>query len=226
MKKINLWLLASLFVAALTLTACGSDDGDNNGGNGGTEPALTIKDLMGTWKWVNPKNVDNCWTLAMGEDNSFSVSYVASKDATPSRWSGSWAEQDDKVVLAINKYSNKNGDKDVEGQLTLSSKKVANGIQFFTDHSLPESGSRLGGIFVREGVTLDESLLKISDQELIGDWAIYSYHFIINADGTCTYNKDEGRIVELEPLALDNGEALKQYVRITYGSSMSAYIYC
>ena len=162
----------------------------------------------------------------MGEDNSFSVSYVASKDATPSRWSGSWAEQDDKVVLAINKYSNKNGDKDVEGQLTLSSKKVANGIQFFTDHSLPESGSRLGGIFVREGVTLDESLLKISDQELIGDWAIYSYHFIINADGTCTYNKDEGRIVELEPLALDNGEALKQYVRITYGSSMSAYIYC
>ena len=26
MKKLNLWLLASLFVAAFTLTACGDDD--------------------------------------------------------------------------------------------------------------------------------------------------------------------------------------------------------
>lgn len=234
MKKINFWLLASLFTAALTLTACGGDDdgpSGNPGGNGGgeeqvDEPALTINDLKGTWKWVNPKNADNNWTLAMGEDNSFSLSYAKSKDATPELWIGTWAEQDGNVVVAINKYSNDKGDQDVEGQYTLTYKKIANGIQFYVNKTLPKSGSRLGGIFVREGVTLDESLLKISDPELVGDWAMYSSHLIINADGTFTYNEDEGRIVELEPLALENGEALKQYVRIAYGSSMSAYIKC
>jgi hypothetical protein len=34
MKKLNLWLLASLFVAAFTLSACGSDDGDTVGTTG------------------------------------------------------------------------------------------------------------------------------------------------------------------------------------------------
>ena len=32
MKKLNLWLFLSLFVAAFTLSACGSDDDDNTGG--------------------------------------------------------------------------------------------------------------------------------------------------------------------------------------------------
>ena len=40
MKKKYLWLFASLFVAAFTLTACGSDD-DDNSGTGGS--------LVGTW---------------------------------------------------------------------------------------------------------------------------------------------------------------------------------
>ena len=43
MKKLNLWLLLSLFVAAFTLSACGSDDDDD------TPPANT-NPLVGTWE--------------------------------------------------------------------------------------------------------------------------------------------------------------------------------
>ena len=41
MKKMNFWLLASLFAAAFTLTACGDDDDDDNTG-GSTS-------VVGTW---------------------------------------------------------------------------------------------------------------------------------------------------------------------------------
>ena len=37
MKKINLWLLLSLFVAAIAMTACSSSD-DASGGGGGDTP--------------------------------------------------------------------------------------------------------------------------------------------------------------------------------------------
>ena len=49
MKKLNLWLLASLFMGGLALTACSSSDDD--GGNGGNQPAVT----PGTS--VNPANM-------------------------------------------------------------------------------------------------------------------------------------------------------------------------
>ena len=69
MKKLNLWLLLSLFVATYTLSACGGDDDDsskkpdvtdvqggdgggNNGGNGNqTTSQLTVSEetLQGTW---------------------------------------------------------------------------------------------------------------------------------------------------------------------------------
>ena len=47
MKKLNLWLLASLFVAAFTLTACGDDDDSSNSVPGGS--SFTTSDLVGTW---------------------------------------------------------------------------------------------------------------------------------------------------------------------------------
>lgn len=46
MKKLNLWLFASLFVAAFTLTACGDDD-DPEVPNSDVAGA---NDLVGTWK--------------------------------------------------------------------------------------------------------------------------------------------------------------------------------
>ena len=46
MKKLNFWLFASLFVAAFTLTACGSDDDDNPGGS---DNPGTPSSLVGKW---------------------------------------------------------------------------------------------------------------------------------------------------------------------------------
>ena len=48
MKKTYLWLLASLFVAAFTLTACGSDDDDDDAPVVPSS-SVTKADLMGKW---------------------------------------------------------------------------------------------------------------------------------------------------------------------------------
>ena len=53
MKKLNLWLLTSLFVAAFTLSACGGDD-DNGNSNGNKPPKdetvkVTEETLKGIW---------------------------------------------------------------------------------------------------------------------------------------------------------------------------------
>ena len=55
MKKLNLWLLVSLFVAAFTLSACGDDDGNGNNDNNDNRPPkdetvkVTEETLKGTW---------------------------------------------------------------------------------------------------------------------------------------------------------------------------------
>ena len=50
MKKLNFWLLASLFVAAFALSACGSDDDDtsSSGDNPGTPTSIEGK-WVGEW---------------------------------------------------------------------------------------------------------------------------------------------------------------------------------
>lgn len=56
MKKLNFWLFASLFIAAFTLSACGSDDDDSTA-TPSTVPSETSTDevttasLKGTWKY-------------------------------------------------------------------------------------------------------------------------------------------------------------------------------
>ena len=47
MKKLNLWLLASLFVAAFTLTACGDDD---DSVTPPPTPDGPVNSIEGTWK--------------------------------------------------------------------------------------------------------------------------------------------------------------------------------
>jgi hypothetical protein len=62
MKKLNLWLLASLFVAAFTLSACGSDDDDNTGG--GPMPDGVVGKWVGEWA-ANPNSNDQLmWRYA------------------------------------------------------------------------------------------------------------------------------------------------------------------
>jgi len=68
MKKLNLWLLASLFVAAFTLAACGSDDDsgkpDSRDIPGGTE--ATVEDLVGTWT-ISGHDVDYTYVFTQTE---------------------------------------------------------------------------------------------------------------------------------------------------------------
>ena len=68
MKKTYLWLLASLFVAAFTLTACGSDDDDDKDGDTGAV-------ITGVWKYSEPKTSDayRVYTLTFGKDNSYTM---------------------------------------------------------------------------------------------------------------------------------------------------------
>ena len=62
MKKLNLGLLASLFVTAFTLTACGDDD---------DEPA-NQNQQSSTWKYTKSYSQSeyDILTLTLGKDNS------------------------------------------------------------------------------------------------------------------------------------------------------------
>jgi hypothetical protein len=71
MKKLNLWLLASLFVAAFTLTACGDDDDSGS-------PAPTPTSVVGTWDaFIKASNPDD-----MALRYSHKLTYVFKQDGT------------------------------------------------------------------------------------------------------------------------------------------------
>jgi hypothetical protein len=69
MKKLNLWLLASLFVAAFTLSACGSDDDDN---------PVETNPLFGRWESkesLNLGDVNVSYAFVVGADKSVKFEY-------------------------------------------------------------------------------------------------------------------------------------------------------
>ena len=71
MKKLNLWLLASLFVAAFTLCACGDDDDSGS-------PAPTPTSVVGTWDaFIKASNPDD-----MALRYSHKLTYVFNQDGT------------------------------------------------------------------------------------------------------------------------------------------------
>ena len=65
MKKLNLWLLASFFVAAFTLSACGGDDDEPTNQN----------QLSGKWKYTKlfTDGDKKVYTLTFGTNNSFTM---------------------------------------------------------------------------------------------------------------------------------------------------------
>ena len=107
MKKLNLWLLASLFVAAFTLFACGDDDND--------APADTNA-LSGTWKWSlqNNGDVSEINYLTFGSSNSFKqMQELYANNQLHVRWIyvGTYNMLDDnKVAVTINKTLGQNHD--------------------------------------------------------------------------------------------------------------------
>ena len=68
MKKLNLWLLASLFVAAFTLSACGSDDDDN---------PVETNPLFGRWEAQHSFGADTniSYAFVLGANNNISYEY-------------------------------------------------------------------------------------------------------------------------------------------------------
>lgn len=68
MKKLNLWLLASLFVAAFTLTACGDNDDDS--------PSET-NPLFGRWEAQHSFGADTniSYAFVLGANNNISYEY-------------------------------------------------------------------------------------------------------------------------------------------------------
>ena len=68
MKKLNLWLLASLFVAAFTLTACGDNDDDT--------PSET-NPLFGRWEAQHSFGADTniSYAFVLGANNNISYEY-------------------------------------------------------------------------------------------------------------------------------------------------------
>ena len=239
MKKLNLWLLASLFVAALTLTACSKDDDDKDDPK---KEQLSAKDLIGTWIYTNPEKEGHFLELTLAEDNTFSFSVHYQNNEQIQTWEGSWAEEDDHIVVTCNKYTGVHNDtENVESQSNLYYKKMANGILMYFDEALPVVGSTYGGIYVREGETLDVSKLQTKDKELIGKWETENKEnrYVINADGTMEYAYKsfiylitlKGIIVEINPLKVGEGEEIKQFVSILSGSFITpqiiqAEVYC
>ena len=121
MKKLNLWLFASLFVAAFTLTACGSDDDDNT-------PAGPTS-IVGKWSASVP-----AWGDGLCSRYNHDITYEFKSDKTfvvQADWSGG-GEDVKQLCRFSGTYS------DANGTVTLSMKKAEhyqNG-QFVEDQSL------------------------------------------------------------------------------------------
>ncbi len=78
MKKLNLWLFASLFVAAFTLSACGSDDDDDK---------PTTATLVGT-KWYEEQTMDGHFLnyVTYIFDNNGQVSFGNLQEMNDGKW--------------------------------------------------------------------------------------------------------------------------------------------
>ncbi len=102
MKKTYLWLLASLFVAAFTLTACGSDDDEDD------KP--TTATLFGT-KWYEEQTLDgkflNYETAIF--DNNGEVSWGNLGEEQDGKWH-KWVRHTYRYTVNGNRFSMGEGD--------------------------------------------------------------------------------------------------------------------
>ena len=92
MKKVNLWLIASLFTATCVMTACGSDDEEN--GKSATSPDLptTASDLIGTWS-------NDGKTFAFTNDAlTITYSYFDGREERKTTYQGKYTYAGDKLT--------------------------------------------------------------------------------------------------------------------------------
>ena len=102
MKKLNLWLLVSLFVAALTLSACGGSD---------DEPTSNNR-LSGKWKYTKSlADGDDVYTLTFGSDNSYTlVKELWNGEVLHVRWiyKGNYIATDAEATITVNQILGQN----------------------------------------------------------------------------------------------------------------------
>ena len=91
MKKLNLWLLASLFVAAFTLAACGSDGDDT--------PPPSGSDIQGNWYWYMDNDNNNIAGAMIIRNNEFDLII----GAWGQKYSGTYTYQSGVMKLHITK---------------------------------------------------------------------------------------------------------------------------
>ena len=113
MKKLNLWLFMSLFVAAFTLSACGDDD---------DKPADT-NPLFGRWESKEPLKVDIVkvsYAFTIGADKSVKFEYRMRNNAGAlhngyNRY-GTYVEDGKKITVNYIKFERVSGDQDTFDQ--------------------------------------------------------------------------------------------------------------
>lgn len=113
MKKLNLWLFMSLFVAAFTLSACGDDD---------DKPADT-NPLFGRWESKEPLKVDIVkvsYAFTIGADKSVKFEYrMRNNDGVLhngyNRY-GTYVEDGKKITVNYVKFERVSGDQDIFDQ--------------------------------------------------------------------------------------------------------------
>ncbi|MBR1788000.1 MAG: hypothetical protein IJ762_02245 [Bacteroidaceae bacterium] len=123
MRKWNLWLLASLFIAAFTLSACGDDDEETKDGPVKTS-TTTVEDLVGTWNIGNSEEnyiatfTRDQVTFKRDGEVEFQGSYLVKDGVVSFTWDGTEYKSVqnllyDKSVLVL-KQVFKNGDDETE----------------------------------------------------------------------------------------------------------------
>ena len=114
MKKLNLWLFASLFVAAFTLSACGSDDDDTPSGPTSIEGKWHA--YVKSWGDGLCSRYNHDITYEFKSDKTFTVlaDWSGDEEKALFRFTGSYTTANGKVTLSIQKAERNNNGTYVE----------------------------------------------------------------------------------------------------------------
>lgn len=169
MKKLNLWLLLSLFAATFSLSACGGSDDDS-----GDTPAPPSGSIVGTWEaFVKQSNPDDMalryshqLTYVFSQDGTFRIKTIYGYGETSAEFQG------EETVDFSGRYQA------VNGTLTLSNVTY---VVTRWDRS-KDRGSIEGNKSMQYKLDGNTLTLGTEDQEL----ARFSYHHILVATLTRT----------------------------------------
>ena len=151
MKNFNFWLLASLFVAAFTLSACGDDEENGNNNGGGNGESVTVNDLVGTWT-IN--STDNSYVAIFTQDQ------VTLKENGEVEFQGPYSVKDGVVSVNYNGQEFKSVPGLLYGKSVLVMKQVIKNDQ--------DENEMLGMILFKEGKTV-----TATSNDIQGFWCWY-----------------------------------------------------